>query len=114
MKKEIKINVELDENNIPEKINWSAESMAEETTAKAMLLSLWDEKEQNTFKIDLWTKDMTVEEMKKFFFQTFITMADSLERSTGEDGLADALRDFADFFGEKLGIIPKTGKFEAK
>jgi gliding motility-associated protein GldC len=112
--KEIKIKVALDENNVPETINWTAEDMVEETKAKAMLLSLWDENEQNTFKIDLWTKDMTVDEMKKFFFQTFITMADSLERSTGEDGLADALRDFSDFFGEKLGIIPKTGKFDSK
>jgi gliding motility-associated protein GldC len=112
--KEISIKVALDENNVPEQIKWSAEGMADETSAKAVLLSLWDEKEQNTFKIDLWTKDMTVDEMKKFFFQTFVTMADSLERSTGEDGLADALRDFADFFGEKLAIIPKTGKFDSK
>ncbi len=111
--KEILIKVKVDENNVPEKILWNAEGTKDESTsAKAMLLSLWDEKEQNTFKIDLWTKNMQVDEMQKFYFQTFITMADSLEKSTGEDGLADALRDFADFFGEKLGIIPKTGKFE--
>ena len=111
--KEILIKVKVDENNVPEKIVWNAEGTSSEgTNAKAMLLSLWDEKEKNTFKIDLWTKNMQVDEMQKFYFQTFITMADSLEKSTGEDGLADALRDFADFFGEKLGIIPKTGKFE--
>jgi gliding motility-associated protein GldC len=111
--KEIKIKVGLDENNIPDKMYWQAEGTeTDDNQAKAMLLSIWDLKDQNTFKIDLWTKDMTVEEMKKFYFQTFITMADSLEKSTGEDGMADALRDFADFFGEKLGIIPKTGKFD--
>ena len=49
--------------------------------------------------------------MKKFYFQTLVTMADTFERSTGEDSMANAMRDFADFFGEKFGIIPSSGKF---
>ena len=50
--------------------------------------------------------------MSKFYFQTFITMSDNFEKSTSEDQLALAIRDFADFFGEKMGIIPKSGKFD--
>ena len=76
------------------------------------MLAIWDKKAANAMRMDLWTKEMTVDEMKKFYFQTFLTMADSLEKSTDEEGMADALRDFADFFGEKMGVIPKTGKFE--
>ncbi len=54
---------------------------------------------------------MSIEEMNKFFFQTYITMADTFEKATNEDGIGDAMRDFAEFFGEKLGVIEKTGKF---
>lgn len=110
---EIKLGIALDENKIPEGISWEATGEGGATKeAKAFLLSIWDKNAANTMKIDLWTKDMSVDEMKKFFFQTFVTMADTLQRSTDEDGMADALRDFADFFGEKMGVIPKTGKFD--
>jgi gliding motility-associated protein GldC len=110
---EIKLSLKLDENKIPEKIYWEAADAGEGMhEAKSFMLSIWDKKAANAMRMDLWTKEMTVDEMKKFYFQTFITMADSLEKSTDEDGMADALRDFADFFGEKMGVIPKTGKFE--
>ena len=110
---EVKISLDLDDNKVPEKIMWEASGAGiEKSEAKAFLLSIWDEKTANTLKMDLWTKDMSVEEMKKFFFQTFMSMADTLKRSTDEEGMADALRDFADFFGEKMGVIPKTGKFD--
>ena len=65
---EIKIDVELNENNLPTNINWSAEDGAiKDENASAFLLSIWDPKEKNTMKIDLWTKDMSIEEMKQFF-----------------------------------------------
>lgn len=110
---EIKLGIELDENKVPVDIKWKATGGEDDfKEAKAFLLSIWDSNEGNTMKIDLWTKDMSIDEMKKFFFQTFVSMADTLHRSTDEDGMADALRDFADFFGEKMGVIPKTGKFD--
>lgn len=110
---EIKLGIVLDENKVPEGIQWNASgSEVGVKEAKAFLLSIWDKDEANTMKIDLWTKEMSIDEMKKFFFQTFVTMADTLQRSTDEEGMADSLRDFADFFGEKMGVIPKTGKFD--
>jgi gliding motility-associated protein GldC len=32
-----------------------------------MMLALWDQSYKNTLRIDLWTKDMPVDEMKRFF-----------------------------------------------
>lgn len=82
---EIKIQVGLNENNLPLSMKWSAQDgNIENASAKAFMLSLWDEKDNNTMKIDLWTKDMSVEEMKQFFHQTLLTMADTFEKATGE------------------------------
>ncbi|HEX8562427.1 MAG TPA: gliding motility protein GldC [Flavobacterium sp.] len=100
---EIKFLVELDENRVPEKLSWTAEDGgvdAEE--AKAMMLSIWDSKAQETLRIDLWTKDMPVDEMKKFFHQTLVAMADTYERATADEKMTGTMRDFCDYFAEKL------------
>ena len=55
---------------------------------------------------------MSVEEMNKMMFQTIMTLAKSYEKATSEDQLANAMRDFAEFFGEKTEIIPRSGKFD--
>ena len=108
----INITVDLDANQVPEKITWDSTDLSGTKNAKAMLLSLWDSKEMNTMNIDLWTKDMSVEEMSKFFFQTYITMVETFEKATNEDQMAMAMRDFAEFFGEKMKVIQPTGKFD--
>ncbi len=105
MKKEIKFSLLLDENNIPEKIEWnSSENDNDKEEIKALMISVWDPKEYVTKKIDLWTKEMYVEEMRLMYFQTLMTMADCLERSTNESEAAKDLREFATTFGKKLGI----------
>lgn len=64
----IELKVELDENRIPEKLFWTAqEGGIENEEAKAMLLSVWDNNTKETLRVDLWTKDMPVDEMKVFF-----------------------------------------------
>lgn len=100
---EIKINVTLDENKIPEKIQWSAEDggVANEVT-KAVMLSVWDFKTKESLRIDLWTKDMPLDEMKIFFHQTLSAMADTFERATNDDKMSAAMRDFCEYFAEKL------------
>ena len=65
-------------------------------------MSIWDEKTKETLRIDLWTKDMRVDEMKHFFHQTLVSMADTLERATSEDKMAADMRDFCHHFAEKL------------
>ena len=102
-KSEIKIQVELDENKVPEILRWTApDGGIENDTAKAMLLSIWDSKVQETLRIDLWTKDMPVDEMKKFFHQTLVAMADTFERATDDKKMSDTKRDFCAYFAEKL------------
>lgn len=105
---EIRLTVQLDENNVPERIGWEAEDGGMKSASKAVLLSLWDEHEKNTLRIDLWTKEMTVEEMKAFFHQNILTMADTFERATGEGKMAAQMRDFAAYFAEHM--LPELKK----
>ena len=99
----IELNVELDENRVPEKLNWSAQDGGvNNEEAKAVMLSVWDSKAQETLKIDLWTKDMPVDEMKLFFHQTLVTMSDTFLRATQDEKMTATMKDFCDFFAEKL------------
>ena len=100
---EITIAVELDENRVPEKLMWSAQDGGiEKEEAKAMMLSIWDSNAQETLRIDLWTKDMPVDEMKKFFHQTLVAMTDTFQRATQDEKMTDTMKDFCDYFAEKL------------
>ena len=104
--KDIKITVELDNDHIPTNIRWLADDMTLKHAAdcRAMLLSLWDSRNKDTLKLDLWTKDMTVDEMKIFFHQTLITMADTLENAISDDRISEDMRDFCAHFAEKMEI----------
>ena len=100
---EIKIIVQLDENRIPEKLAWTAQDGAvDQEEAKAIMLSVWDSKNQETLSIDLWTKDMPVDEMKLFFHQTLLAMSDTFQRATQDEKMADTMKDFCDYFAEKM------------
>tara|TARA_R110000772_G_scaffold134823_1_gene243522 strand:- start:199 stop:537 length:339 start_codon:yes stop_codon:yes gene_type:complete len=102
---EIKLNVGLDENKIPETIRWTAEDggVTNEET-KAVMLSVWDNNKQESLRIDLWTKDMPVDEMKVFFHQTLSAMAETFQRATNDEKMSATMRDFCDYFAEKLEI----------
>lgn len=101
---EIKFTITLDENNLPEKITWEASDAKVKSECKAILLSVWDAAENNTLRIDLYTKDFYVEEMKKFFHQSLHLMGDTFKRATGEEKIVEDLRDYCDHFAEKMGI----------
>ena len=100
----IKIQVELDENNVPETIHWEAPELDRKAECKAMILSVWDKNERNTMRVDLWTKEMEVEEMKFFIHQTLLTLSDSFERATSDAKMAATMRDFCDYYAEKMNI----------
>ncbi|MCR8668880.1 gliding motility protein GldC [Aestuariibaculum sp. M13] len=101
----IELQVELDENRIPEKLFWTAEDGGiTQEEAKAMLLSVWDSNAQETLRIDLWTKDMPVDEMKVFFHQTLVAMSDTFHRATQDEKMTATMKDFCDYFAEKLEI----------
>ena len=110
---DIKITVGLDENNVPDKLLWTAQDGGiEQEEAKAMLLSVWDSKAKETLRIDLWTKDMPVDEMKQFFHQTLVAMADTFQRATADEKMSDTMRDFCDYFAEKMDLKAKKKSLE--
>jgi gliding motility-associated protein GldC len=102
---QITLTVTLDENRVPEALAWSAEDGGiDNEQAKAMLLSVWDHKTRESLKIDLWTKDMPLEEMKVFFHQTLVAMSDTFYKATQDEKMTATMRDFCDYFAEKLEI----------
>ncbi len=100
----ISIDVQLDENRIPEQIFWKAsDSTADmEQQAKAMLLAFWDGADKSALRIDLWTKDMMVDEMADFYYQVFMTMADSFQRATNQPQLTADVKSFAKEFMKRF------------
>jgi len=103
MKSNINIQVELDNEKMPETIEWNAPDggVEEPQKAKAILLGLWDGEEKSALRIDLWTKKMMVDEMNDFFYQTIHGMADTYLRATKNEALANELKTFAKDFLKK-------------
>jgi gliding motility-associated protein GldC len=103
MTSEINIEIELAEDRMPEAIRWTAPGggVTEQQKAKAILLGLWDGEEKSALRIDLWTSKMMVDEMNDFFYQTLIGMADTYQRATRSEELAQEMKDFAKGFIKK-------------
>jgi len=108
MKSEIVITVELDKDKQPIDIVWTAESPQGPQTrmSKAMLLSLFDKENLETFKIDLWTKDMQVAEMDRLMFHTLRALTETYYNATKNEELANHMKSFVDHFGQFTKIIP--------
>jgi gliding motility-associated protein GldC len=109
IKKRSEINIKIgnDENNNPESISWVAtdSGVQEDREVKAMMLSFWDVKENNSMRIDLWNKDLMVEEMYYFVYQNIISMSETMQRATNDQELSQDMLDFAAYFAKKSGII---------
>ncbi|MEO6850879.1 MAG: gliding motility protein GldC [Mucilaginibacter sp.] len=105
-KAEIKLTIDLDDNNVPQSITWESTDAEnkEALPVKSVMLALWDHNYKNTLRIDLWTKDMAVDEMKRFFYETLQTMGDSFLRATGETNIVEDLRDYCAHFADKMEI----------
>ena len=100
----ITIDVTLDKDRIPDQIIWKAtDSTADQgQRAKAMMLSFWDGADKSALRIDLWTKDMMVDEMADFYYQMFSTMADTYQRATQQKELSADIKNFAKEFQKKF------------
>jgi gliding motility-associated protein GldC len=103
-KSTITIDVILDPNKIPEQISWQAtDSTANmQQKAKAMCLAFWDSADKSALRIDLWTKDMMVDEMGDFYYQMMMTMADTFQRATQNEALTNEMKAFAKQFFNKF------------
>lgn len=100
----INITVQLDAEKVPQQITWSATGSTAESPqkAKAMFVAFWDAIDKSALRIDLWTKDMMVDEMADFYFQVFTTMADTFQRATKHDVLTNDIKTFAVEFHKKF------------
>lgn len=106
---DILLQVQLDTNKIPEKLFWTAQDGGiNHQECKAFLLSIWDSNAKETLRMDLWTKDMPLDEMKMFFYQTFVAMADTYLRATDDAKMTETIRDFAQYFGENTEVLKKN------
>lgn len=99
-KSEINFIIDLDEENIPEKIVWSATEKEEDlpSETKAISIALWDHTLKNTLRIDLWTKEMPVDEMKRFYIDSIGGLAQSILNATGDDFMANEMQALCDKF----------------
>lgn len=106
----INFTVNLNEEKLPVSIQWHAsDSEADKPQdCKSVMVAIWDNKLKSSLRIDLWTKDMLVDEMKQFFYEQLSSMSETYERATGDKELAQDLRDFSIYFADK------TKLFEAK
>lgn len=116
-KSKIQIEVTLDENQVPTSIRWDADdsTAVDFQPVKSMFISLYDEKTEETMKLDLWTKEFRVDEMDKFMFQTLRSMADSYYKATNNGDLANHMIQFANFFGQETELLkPENPEDEKK
>lgn len=102
---EINFKVTVDDDYLPLNIKWEAKDAGETSESKAVMIALWDAKENNTLRIDLWTKDMSVDEMKKFYIQNMMTLSDSYIRATSDNETADEVKSLISSVGRKMGIL---------
>lgn len=103
-KSTITIDVQLNENRVPENITWKASDTTIENAqnAKAMMLAFWDGAEKTALRIDLWTKEMMVDEMADFFYQSMMTMAETYGKATQHIEMVDEMKKFAMDFYQKF------------
>lgn len=100
----ITIDVQLDNDKVPQQISWKASDSSAEAAqrAKALMISFWDGADKSALRIDLWTKEMMVDEMADFYYQTFMTMADTYNRATKHTELTEDIKKFAKSFYAKF------------
>ena len=104
---EIKFDVTLDDKQRPIDMKWSAEGSGVEglKPCNAFIIAVWDHLNDTSMRLDLWTDKMTVEEMQQFYYETFVTMADTFTLATNDEESAEEIRKFAKAFGKKVGLI---------
>ncbi|MEM9858949.1 MAG: gliding motility protein GldC [Bacteroidota bacterium] len=103
-KSEINFTISLDDKNVPETIIWDATEKPKDgpSETKAISISLWDDAQRNTMRIDLWTKEMPVDEMKRFYVDCLGGMAQSILNSTGDEFMSTEINNLCEKMVEHL------------
>jgi gliding motility-associated protein GldC len=107
MDSKINFKIKLDKDRVPEKIEWDASDRPEDATSetRAIAIGIWDQELNNTLRIDLWTKEMTVLDMKKFYIDMIGGMAESLRSSTDDQIMANRIQEVVQ---EMVSHVKKT------
>ena len=100
---EIRFKIGLDSQNVPIDIKWQASDSKNEELreCKSIMLSIWDAAQKETLKIDLWTNEMTLDEMHSHFFQTMLSLAESYHRATRNPYVKEEVKAFAEQLAKK-------------
>ena len=108
---EIKIQIDLDEKRVPEKITWLASDAHQEfpSESKSVFISFLDKDTLDTSTLFLWTKDCQVAEMDRKMFYMLSALTDGYHRATQNVELANEMQRFIQYFGEKTGIVKPNG-----
>ncbi|ERM81844.1 motility [Rhodonellum psychrophilum GCM71 = DSM 17998] len=95
---EIKFKINLDDKNLPKTIQWDASDKEGEglEDTKSISLNVWDNLNHSTLRIDLWTEDMSVVEMKRFYIDILGGMAQTILNATGDEFIADEIKVLCD------------------
>ena len=104
-KSTIHFEVELDQENIPEKITWQASDNPETDqpqVTKSASIALWDHETKQTLRIDIWSKDMPVDEMKKYYIDMIGGLAQSVMNATGDEFMSTEMKKLCDRFVDHL------------
>jgi len=103
-KTEIKFNIFLDDDNLPDNITWEATQKPSDApdNTKAVSVSLWDDATMNCMRVDLWTKEMTIDEMKRFYINNLGGMAQTILNATGDEFMANETNALCEKFIEHM------------
>jgi len=109
---EINFTIDLDNQSVPEKIHWNATDNPNEgiNDTRAIAIAVWDHYHRGTLKIDLWTKDMEVFDMKRFYIEIMSGIADTLLTATNDKFMADAIEGVCETLSKKLDEEMKAAK----
>ena len=109
---EIKLIVDLDDNDLPTRIEWQASEGQEDgpVSCQSMMLSVWDSENQTAAAIDLWIKDTPIDDMNLYFYQVIHKMADTYLRATKNTDMANSIHQFGDDFGKALGLVNRSAE----
>ncbi len=100
----IKFTIQLNDQNVPSAIHWYASDSQhkEDKKTKTMMINLWDPEEKNTLNINLWTKEMQVDEMYVHFYQSMMSWAETLENATGCPFAIEEMKNFCNNFDARV------------
>lgn len=113
---EIRLKVKLDDQNVPVSMQWEATDAPEAgpKACDAVFFSLWDPGSRNTLSFDLWTSDMSIDEMNFFTLERLLKLAETHRRATNGSEVSKLIEEFCQRLTDKLEEMAKTRLGESR